>query len=479
MIKEKDIYKYNNIFNYFKEISSITRLPGEEEEISEYLINFANENNLEYFKDKNLNVIIKGKNFKLDKSKKEVILQSHMDMVYSVDPHSDFKIDKDHIKLMVDRQFIKAKGTSLGADNGIGMAIILSILENNQFENINLKAIFTSKEEKGMEGAKKLNPKYLKGDILINLDSQKEKEVITSCCGGVTSEISIKREFKDKSFDGSFYKIIITGLKGGHSGLSINKSRANAIKLISRTLKEISENIKFDLAFIKGGEEVNTIAKCSEIIIHIKDSDRKKMANILDDLQKTYNLEYKSVSNIRIYIRKVDKNFKVYKDEITKKLINLIYLLPQGVNQKTIEFVQASSNISKVYEKEKEIVFKIDLRSYRDSLKKYLKYKLKCICSLINCKYKFGSEYPAWNYQSYSKIRNDLQKTYKELFNEEIKLTKKHAGLECGVFKNKNYNLDIISIGPDIYDVNTPKEKVSIESINRIYILLYNLLTNI
>ncbi|MGM0379335.1 MAG: beta-Ala-His dipeptidase [Bacillota bacterium] len=478
MIKE-DTYKYDNIFNYFKEISSISRISGKEEKISEYLLNFAKKNKLECFRDQNLNVIIKGKNYKVDNSKKEIILQSHMDMVYSIDPHSDFKIGKDSINLMVDREYIKAKKTSLGADNGIGMAIILSILENNKFENINLKAIFTSKEEKGMAGAKALNPKYLKGDILINLDSQNERELITSSSGGVTSEMKISKKFKDKNFDGSFYKIIITGLKGGHSGLSINKPRANAIKLMSRLLKEIKDNIKFDLAFIKGGEEVNTIAKCSEAIIHIQNSDRKKLAKILDDLQKTFNLEYELNSDIRIYIRKIEENLKIYEDDLIEKIINLIHLLPQGVNQKTKEFVQASSNISKVYEKEKEIIFKVDIRSFKDSFKKYLKYKLNCISSLINCKLEFDLEYPAWNYQSYSKIRNNFKKTYESLFNQKINLTKIHAGLECSVFKEKNPKLDIISIGPDIYDANTTNEKVSIESINRIYILLSELLKKI
>lgn len=473
----------NNIFKNFEEISKIPRCSGNEKGISDFLVKFAKDLGLEAIQEPSLNVIIKKPASKGYEDARSVILQGHMDMVCTKVEDIDFDFVNDPIELLKEGDLIRAKGTTLGADNGIAVAMIMSILEDTSLEHPEVIALITSEEETGMDGVLNLDPKNIKGDILINLDSEEEGVALASCAGGVKNLVELPISLKSSNLEDVFVNISIRGLLGGHSGIEIDRNRANAIKLLGRLLENIEREISISLASVSGGEKMNAIAKMADARISISSKDKDRLREIVRTQEKIFKAEFEtSDPGILIELAEVEKSEKVF-DEVTKNaVINILRLIPDGVESmsNSIEgLVESSNNIGVLETKDGKVVFSNAIRSSIKSIKDEINSRIDIICKLNGAEMKLISDYPEWQYKVNSPIRDLMSKVYKEKFGKELKIDAIHAGLECGFLKEKLGDIDMVSIGPDIKDVHTPNENLSISSSERVYDFLVEVLKRV
>lgn len=475
------------VFKYFNEISKIPRCSGNEKDISNYLVQFAKNNNLEYIQDEYNNVIIKKSAYKGYENKSTVIIQGHMDMVCEKTSTSNHDFNKDPIELIIDDDFLKSNNTTLGADNGIAIAYGLAILESNEIEHPNIELFITTEEETGMEGARNLDPEYLKGKILINIDSEEEGKLLVSCAGGQRDRLLISTE-KENLIDEKKYKYIelnIEGLKGGHSGLEIHKERANSNKLIGRLLYELNTKFSIKISDISGGSKDNAIPRssCSKLFVRIEDLD--KIYSEVKEMNLNFNKEfYPEEKEISIKIKELNNSIdnKIYTKECSDKILKAIYLFPNGINtmSKTIKgLVESSNNLGVIVSNDEYLELHTAIRSSVDSLREEIHNKISIISELTESKLLQEGKYPSWEYNPNSKIKEICEKTYKRMYNKEIEIEAIHAGLECGMLSEKLPNVDMISFGPNIYNAHSPEEKISVSSIKRTWDFLLEILKNI
>lgn len=462
------------VFKYFEEISRIPRGSGNERAISDYLVNFAKKHNLEVIQDEALNVIIKKAATKGYESAPTVILQGHMDMVCEKNNGTEHDFEKDPIKLRVEGDFIKATGTTLGADNGIAVAYCLSILASSDIEHPPIEVLVTTEEETGMGGASSVKGENLSGKILINIDSEEEGELLSSCAGGVRNKVSIKKKLEDKKEGFIPYKLIVKGLKGGHSGMDIDKGRGNSNKIIGRILNDINSKMELYIAEINGGAKMNAIPREAEALIFIKEENRSDLHAIIKKWQDTLKNELR-VSDAGVIIELEEVSIKldrVFSKELTDKVIAILMLIPQGIQTMSMDIkglVQSSTNLGVVTTEEDEITFESAIRSSVKSLKNSIVREIESICKVVGATMSLESDYPAWEYREDSYIREVFKNVYKDMYGSEPKVTAIHAGLECGILKDILGDIDMISFGPNMYDVHTPEEKLSISSTERTY----------
>lgn len=469
-----------DVFKFFKEISNIPRPSYKEEQIANYLINFAKERGLEYYTDELFNVIIKKAGTFHLKNAPTVAIQNHIDMVCEKNKVVEHDFLKDPIKLIRDGDFIKADGTTLGADNGIGVAMCLALLDSKNINHPPLEAIFTSSEESGMEGATFLDCTKINSKILLNIDSEEEGVFTVGCAGGSKAEIElpIKKENTVKEF--SSYLLTIKGLFGGHSGLHITKGRANANKLLIRILKEINDKFQIQLNYISGGSKDNAITRESEAIISFNQNDFINIEHFVNNYKEKLILEYINVDeNLEITLEKVNNLDKAFEKESFEKVISAIYLLPNGVysmSSSLTDLPESSMNIGVVETLEDKVFIVASIRSALPSKKTELINKITILMSILNGKATFRGDYPAWEYNKNSKLKQKCVEVYKEMTEQEPKIEITHAGLECGLIFEKLPGIDIISFGPNIYNPHSPNETVSISSVDRVWKFLLNLL---
>ncbi|QIB25954.1 aminoacyl-histidine dipeptidase [Caloranaerobacter azorensis] len=472
------------VFKYFEQISRIPRGSGNEKRISDYLVSFAKNHNLKVIQDDALNVIIKKNGTSGYENSPTVILQGHMDMVCEKDKEVEHDFEKDPLELRVDGDFIRAAGTTLGADNGIAIAYCLAILESEDIPHPPLEVVFTTEEETGMGGASALNPSNLKGKILINIDSEEEGKLLVSCAGGVRTRIIlpiVKMQVDEKL---NTYRIKIKGLKGGHSGMEIDKGRGNANKLMGRVLKDIHKTIKFYLANISGGAKMNAIPREAEAVILTNSEYEQKLNEKIEYWNEILGNEFKSVdSDVNVEIEKLNDTIEsVFSLETTEKVIDLLVMIPNGIQTMSMEIkglVQSSTNLGVVVVKGNEVVFESAVRSSVRSLKYDIVSQTETVAKVIGAKFVTESDYPEWQYNPDSYIRKVFVKVYKDLYGKEPEITAIHAGLECGLFKEKLGDIDMISFGPNMYDVHTPNERLSISSTRRMWNYLLAVLKEI
>lgn len=471
------------VFKFFEEISAIPRASYEEQLISAYLVDFAKKRNLEYYIDDLYNVIIKKKGtFNLENAP-AVAIQNHIDMVCEKNKVVQHDFTKDPIKLIYDGDLIKADGTTLGADNGIGVAMCLALLDSNDIPHPPIEGIFTSSEESGMEGASSLDCTKITAKTFLNLDSEEEGVFTVGCAGGVKAEIEIPIEKEETNKNFSSYLIHISGLFGGHSGLHITKGRANANKLLIRTLQEIKQKFDVQLNLIAGGSKDNAITREAEAIISFNQNDFKNIELFVNNLKQTLILEHINVDeNLEISINQVDFFANSFSKNSFDKVVSAIYLLPNGVysmSTSLVDLPESSMNIGVVKTLDDKVFIVCALRSAVPSKKTELMEKITILMNLLNSKVTFRGDYPAWEYNQNSKIKQLCIDTYKNIHGEEPKLDITHAGLECGLISEKLPNIDIISFGPNIYNPHSPNETVSISSVDRVWQFLLNLLEKI
>jgi dipeptidase D len=474
-----------SVFNFFEEISRIPRGSGNEKQVSDYLVKFAKERNLEVIQDSVNNVIIKKNGTKGYENAPTVIIQGHMDMVCEKNAGTVHDFEKDPIELLVDGDMVKANGTTLGADNGIAVAFAMALLDSNDIAHPPLEVLMTTDEETGMFGAMGLNPEHIEGRMLINIDSEEEGELLVSCAGGLRTKVTLPVKFEDVS--GSFCECIIKvrGLKGGHSGMDIIKQRGNSNRIMGRILIDLMEKVDFKLTSINGGAKDNAIPREADAEIYVDAArvDEVKAAinewNVI--LKNEYIISDPGLS-IELGISTAKDKVKVLDKESKEKAIKLLYLIPNGIQTMSLDIkdlVQNSTNLGIVKTKEETITYESALRSSIKSLKMDILKQTKYIGEALGAEVKSSAEYPEWQYAQDSKLRDIFQKVYKELYGNEPKIVAIHAGVECGLFKEKFGDIDMISFGPNMYDVHTPDERLSISSTQRTWEYLLAVLKEI
>jgi len=479
--------KPEGVFRHFEALTKIPRESGNEKAVSDYLVKFGETLGLEVIQEDCLNVIIKKKGTNGYENAPHVILQGHMDMVCVKREDLDFDFAKDPIPLHIEEDFVKTKGTTLGADNGIAVAMAMAILESNTLEHPPLTALFTVAEETGMDGVIGLKSENIEGDILINIDSEEEGTLLASCAGGVNTIVTLPVTKTQAPIETS-YLVKIKGLKGGHSGMEINQNRANAIKLLGRVLEMLPLHCGVELIAVSGGDKMNAIAKYAELQIGVTDAEIlnfDKVKSLLNRIESIFKTEYEtSDAGLELSIEPValPEDKVVLTKECVSSLRSILRLIPYGVQTMSANIpglVESSNNIGVLTMTPDQIEFSSAVRSSVKSLKDEINARIQTICDLTGAQMKLVSDYPEWPYKVDSPIRDIMAKTWKQMYDTDIKVDAIHAGLECGLLKEKVGDIDMVSLGPNLYDVHTPMEKMSIGSVERVYAFLLEVLKEV
>lgn len=483
MENKLSLYKPSNVWKYFEEILTIPRPSKKEEKIIKYLIEFAEKNNLPYKKDDIGNILITKPPFKGFENKPTIVLQSHMDMVCEKNADVNHNFDTDPIPYYIDDGWVKSNGTTLGADNGIGIAIQLAILEDYSLKHGKLECLFTVDEESGLTGAYGIKPNFFEGKYLINIDSEDEGIIYIGCAGGIDTTGILKFNLIDiPKEEFSTLSIKISGLNGGHSGDDINKGFGNAIKFATRILFYLFKNTKVFLSNITGGNLPNAIPREASFIISFKNKHKDKILGIINEEWNNILNEYKSIEkNAKLNIEKVETPEKHIDIDSTKKIISVLYSLPHGVicmNNEIKGLVSTSTNLASIQRKDNVYEITTSQRSDVTSLKTEVANRNASIFMLAKINYYHSIGYPGWKPNPQSILVKKASKIYETLFNKKPKITAIHAGLECGVFTKYYPYLDMISIGPNVRNAHSPSEMLEIKSVEKFYQFLTALIEN-
>ena len=476
------------VFHYFSEISKIPRASKKEKEISDWLVKFAKERKLKVIQDEHYNVIIKKKATEGYEDFSPLILQGHMDMVWEKNKDTEFDFSTQGIELVIDGDFLKANGTTLGADNGIAVAYALAILDSDDIKHPALEVVITTDEEDGMSGVVNLDFDEFDGKTLINLDTEEYGEVYVSSAGGTRTETKFIFETKKIGNGYTPISIEVKGLSGGHSGAEIHKNLGNSIKILSEVLYHLSKRYEMSLIHIDGGGKVNAIPREAVAEIAVKlDGDSidelKKLAGLaFENILKDFKVSDKSPI---LAIEKIEeKNLGISLGD-TLNIINFLHEVPNGVLEmsKHIEgLVETSINIGFISTEIVDGNVKIRIKSLarsmaNDPLNKLVE-EVTDLTRKHDANIKIAASNPSWEYKEDSKIRELIAKSFKEITGNEPVIKAIHAGLECGVFTQNIKDADVVSIGPNIYGAHTPEERMDIKSVGETWEWLLKILEN-
>lgn len=470
----------HSVFKNFERISAVPRCSNNEDRISEFMFNFGKELGLDTTKDEFGNVLIKKPATKGFENKDTVVLQSHIDMVCEKTETSNHDFTCDPIELLVDGDFIHANETTLGADDGIGVALVMAILESNEISHPRIEAIFTTTEETGMDGAIGLSEKMLSGKHLINIDNEEDWMIIVGCAGGIGA--TLEKKISKKILENvSNYNIKVSGLQGGHSGTMIGESRLNAIKILNSLLLRLRSDLNIHLSEINGGTKHNAIPSLASSIIGVDLELEKKLMDIFNAISIEYKEKYlKREFDLEITIEKVDNQYDYIEEESAKNILNVLELFPHGVNtmDKDLDIVRSSNNLAIVRTEES---FKIhtSIRSSHPGDMKELKNKVKDIASNFEFEINFSDGYPMWEPNFDNHLLETAKESYRQLKKSEAEVAVIHAGLETGILSKKYPNTNMISIGPNILGAHTPKERLSISSTEFCFEYLKHIIKNL
>ena len=472
-----------NVFKNFENISQIPRSSGKEKQVSDYIVNFAKDLGLDTYQDEYNNVVVRKPATNGHTDGLTVMLQAHIDMVTESGDNSSHDFDRDPIEFIIEGNILHANDTTLGADNGIGVAYMMAILESNSIEHPNLECVFTADEEVGLIGVNKLDFSNLKSSLVINLDSEEDYNILVGCAGAVDSILSIRKEYMPVKPTNVALEINIKGLFGGHSGMDIDKNRGNANQIMGRILNAIS--VDFDMFNIDGGSKRNSIPRTCETVLSLSDNDIAVAARDIQKMAAKIQKElYSTEPNLKISLRRSPSiDFKVFTDACKDKIIKTLLLMPAGVIAMEAELenqVETSTNFALVKETSTCIEFKNLTRSSNQSKKEYVKEKIKALAELLGADIDFSAGYPAWEYNPNSQLEDKAVAIYRDVFKKDPCVLVMHCGLECGILLSKlPQKAEAISIGPTMYDVHTPKEHVEIDSVGKVWDYLLELLKRI
>lgn len=472
------------LWGYFYDLTQIPRPTGQMEEVTRYIVNFGKSLGLETQQDEVGNVIIRKPASPGMESRKAVVLQSHLDMVPQKNSAVTHDFLKDPIEAYVDGDWVKARGTTLGADNGIGVAMSMAVLADKILKHGPVEALFTVDEEVGMDGANGLKPGFVNGRMMLNCDSEEEGKLFVGCAGGADLNVSFQYKKGSPLIDGDVaVRLFLTGLKGGHSGVDIHLGRANANKLMFRFLKDVVCDYGARLATIDGGSLRNAIPREAEAVIMLPKANVEQLWELVSDYQDLYRAEYAGVEeNITFTAEMTDAPFTLIPEEIQDDLINAIEGCQNGVATMLSDFpdtVESSSNLALVKSSDGLIEIKILARSSSESRKAALLSSLESVFSLAGAKVEYGGAYNGWQPDAQSLLLKVMEDTYEKLYGSKPEITVMHAGLECGIIQGAYPDMDMISLGPDLKHPHSPDEAVSISSVGRVYAYLKAALENL
>lgn len=461
-----------SLWNYFTEINAIPRASKKETQILAFVKAFGEKLGLPTHADDAGNVIIKKSASKGMEERQTVVLQSHLDMVHQKNAATSFDFATQGIEMYTDGDWVKANGTTLGADNGIGVAAIMTLLASDDIPHPAIEALFTVDEETGMTGAKELKAGLLEGKILLNLDTEDDDELTIGCAGGV--DVTIEGNYKEESITGlTGLKISLSGLTGGHSGVDIHLGRANANKLMNRLLWEMENKFGIRICSVNGGSLRNAIPRESAALVGVEPSQADTVLHYVKEFQKQLQAEYHATDpNLTITAALTDVTGKYAAKDSSYKILRSMYACPNGIYRMTpgIEgLVQSSNNIAKMSMADGKLNVQCLTRSSVDSEKTDLAQSITAAFELSSASAGYGSEYPGWAPQPDAPVIKLMEKIYTELFGDKIHVNAIHAGLECGIIGGKYPGMQMVSFGPNIYGAHSPDERVQISSVQKFW----------
>lgn len=471
------------IWFYFNEILQIPRPSKKEEKIAAYLMNFAKAHNLEAKQDEIGNVYIAKPAAKGFENMQTVVLQSHLDMVCEKNSDKIHDFENDPIEARIEGEWVKANGTTLGGDDGIGIAASLAILASDDIDHGPIECLFTMDEETGLTGAFALSTDLLKGKILLNLDSEDEGEIFIGCAGGKDTVAELEYTTEKVKDNSLAFKLSISGLTGGHSGDDINKGLGNANKLLNRFLWEASAKYDIRISDINGGNLRNAIPREAFAIITVDKNNADKLIADAIKHNETIRFEYRTTEpELKFSAEETALPLSVISKEIQTKLINALYACPHGVismSREIANFVETSTNLASVKMKDHKIIITTSQRSSVESAKEDVCNMVASVFHLIGAKVTQGDGYPGWTPNPDSAILEVAKKSYVKLFNKEPKVLAIHAGLECGLIGEKYPEMDMISYGPTIKGAHSPDERMKIDTVKMFWDFTLDILKNI
>ena len=471
------------VWNHFSDLNAVPRPSKKEEGVIKFMVAFGEKLNLETFVDNIGNVIIKKPATKGFENRKTVVLQSHLDMVHQKNSNTIFDFDKQGIEMYVDGDWITAKGTTLGADNGLGVAAIMAILSSKTITHPGLEALFTIDEETGMTGAMGLEAGVLNGDILLNLDTEEDDEIGIGCAGGI--DITAKRSYSECKTpdDTSAYSITVNGLNGGHSGMDIHKGLGNANKIMNRILFNGFTNYGLRVIEINGGSLRNAIPRESVSSIVINSASKNHFINETNELINNIKMEFLTLEpNLNIELKTTSVPKEVMDLDVQESLIKSLYGAVNGVYRMSPDIkglVETSNNIARVVVKDGRIKISCLTRSSSETNKTDLSNSLLSVFELSGFEVVLSGEYPGWQPNVASEILEIVSSSYERLHGEKANIASCHAGLECGILGQNYPKMDMISFGPTILGAHSPDERASISSTQKFWKFLKEILNNI
>ena len=464
------------LWNYFYGISQVPRPSKKEEKVREHVRNFAKENNFDFVEDSVGNIVIKVPATKGYEDKPVIVLQGHVDMVCEKNKGTEHDFENDPIKLIKDGDWITADGTTLGADNAIGVAAGMAAATDPDCVHGPLELLCTIDEETGMTGVGALQSGFISGKTLLNMDSEEDGAFYVGCCGGQDTLGIYEIQTTDIKEGFEPYELMITGLKGGHSGLDIHQQRANAIKLLARLLHRF-EGIKYKIADINGGSLRNAIPREAEVTLLINPSDETKVKEVISKFIDDSLLEYKTTDGgLEVKFEKKEGNFdKVFRKKFVRTIINAILAMPHGVMAMSPDIpglVETSTNLATVKMEDGKLKIGTSQRSSINSAKMNIAYSVAAVLSLARGEVIIGDSYPGWQPNMDSELLKKCKSLYKEMYGSDPEIKAIHAGLETGLLGAKYPGLDMISFGPTIQGAHSPDERVNIADVEKFYTIL-------
>lgn len=474
---------YKKVFTYFEEISRIPRGSKNNQEISDYLYAFGKEHGFECYQDEALNVVMIKEATPGLENVPAIMIQGHMDMVCEKDSDTEHDFFKEGLDLQIDGDYVYAKGTTLGGDDGIALAYAMAILTDDTLELPRMEVVITTDEEIGMDGAQALDTSILKSKYLINIDSEVEGYLTVGCAGGMTSTLTLPLARGTQK--GARAKLSIKGLQGGHSGIEITKNRTNGNILLGRMLQALSKKADFQAITLWGGLKDNAIVRESFAELLVDSKDVAKLEAAVKELADIYVNELASSEptlTIELEVDKEEKEYPILTKETFDKVLTILLFTPNGIQAMSSDIeglVESSLNLGIFKMSDDQATFSYSVRSSKSTYKDFMSDKLEALITMVGGTYSVRGVYPAWELKTDSVLTEICKDVYKKQYGEDMVVEVIHAGLECGILSSKMKDLDIVSIGPNMLDIHTPSERLSISSAKRVYDYVLNVIAEI
>ena len=459
------------LWSHFADLNAVPRPSKKEERVVEFMMNFGKSLGLETIKDAIDNVIIKKPATPGMENRKTVVLQSHLDMVHQKNGDTVFDFDNQGIEMLIEGDWVTANGTTLGADNGIGVATIMALLASTDIPHPAIEALFTIDEETGMTGAIHVDPRNISGTILLNLDTEDDDELSIGCAGGIDTNSTYTYKTEQVASGNAAIELTIKGLLGGHSGMDIHRGRGNANKLMTRILRHLLDHFPIQLAHFDGGSLRNAIPREAKAVIVFSNENKAQIEALINSFSNELKVEFKTVEPALVIANiAVENPAIVATSEETVKMVNVLYAVVNGVYRMSPDIeglVEASSSLARVIIADGTFTTQSLQRSSVESSKKDVANMVKSAFELIGCDVVQNGDYPGWSPNATSPILTIMKDLYIKRYNEEPKIKACHAGLECGILGKHFPDMDMISFGPNIRAAHSPDEKVQISSVQK------------